>query len=248
MHSKDIKSKRIHRFYHSGVLAFGERVKLDKAVSHHIVKVLRLAVDDEVQLFNGNNMNYQAIITGCGKIAEVKIIAEHLANTESLLKIHLGQAISRNDKMDFTLQKAVELGVNAITPLISERVQFRLGDKRTERKMLHWNKVIESAAQQSGRASLPRLNPITPLTNWLTAETTMGLIFVPRAEKSLMDVEQQQSLRLLIGPEGGFTDDEIATALKTATFQASHLGPRILRTETAALTAISILQARFGDL
>jgi len=150
--------------------------------------------------------------------------------------------------MDFTLQKAVELGVNKITPLITERVQFRLDHKRLDRKMSHWQKVIESACEQSGRSTIPDLSTPIEMTPWLNSETCPGLIFIPEANIRLKDIDPSPGIRILIGPEGGLSEREIRSTLKNHPFTATSLGPRILRTETAALAAISILQSHHGDI
>lgn len=239
---------RSYRFFQSGELAIGATVQLDKDVSNHIYRVLRLKVDHEIQVFNGDGHNYQAKIIASGKIVTIEIIDKTIASNESPLQIHLGQAISRGERMDYTLQKSVELGVHMITPLICERVQFRLNENRMQRKIQHWQKIIESACEQTGRCYIPRLNKPVTLEQWLENDDGPGLLFMPEAEAGLMDIEQQTSLRLLVGPEGGLSDDEERLALASRFFKAIKLGPRILRTETAALTAISILQARFGDI
>jgi len=239
---------RLNRFYQAAEMMVGSTLTLNKDVSGHVSRVLRLTVDEQIQLFNGDGNNYQAKLLSVGKAVSVEILDKSPANNESNLQIHLGQAISRGERMDFTLQKAVELGVHEITPLLSERVQFRLDAKRIQRKMQHWQKVIESACEQSGRATVPLLHVVTPLEQWLKASQSPGLLLVPEAKTTLMEIEQQPSLQLMVGPEGGFSAEEEKLAITTADFTATRLGPRILRTETAALSAISVLQARFGDL
>ncbi|MCP3673871.1 MAG: 16S rRNA (uracil(1498)-N(3))-methyltransferase [Gammaproteobacteria bacterium] len=239
---------RLSRFFISGALTVGSEVQLSKEVSSHIHRVLRLKVENEIQLFNGNGNNYQANITHIGKVVSVNIHSSAPGNKESALVIHLGQAISRGERMDFTLQKAVELGVTTITPLISERVQFRFDDKRIKRKMSHWQKIIESACEQSGRTQITQLNQPVELQQWLTISEEPGLLFEPNATARLTEIEQSSAIRLLVGPEGGLSDNEIQTVLENTSFKAVSLGPRILRTETAALSAISILQAIFGDI
>ena len=239
---------RLCRFFQSGDLTVNTALRLDKEVSSHIHRVLRLKIDEEIQLFNGDGLNYQAKIVTLGSTVMVDILEATATNVESPLKIHLGQAISKGERMDYTLQKSVELGVNCITPIISERVQFRLDEKRLQRKIEHWQKVIASAAEQSGRTKLPNLNTPITLQKWLTMDNTQGLLFIPNTEKRLKDLHHLSTVRLLIGPEGGFSEDEINLVLSTSAFTAINLGPRILRTETAALTAISILQSQCGDI
>jgi 16S rRNA (uracil1498-N3)-methyltransferase len=243
-----IVKMRTNRFYEASKLPVGEEVALSKEVSNHISRVLRLKDGAEITLFNGDGSNYLANVTVAGKSVTAAIINKTPANNESALSIHLGQAISRGERMDFTLQKSVELGVLSITPLISERVQFRYDEKRLKKKMSHWQKIIESACEQSGRAVIPYLNSPMSLSEWLQADNTPGLLFVPGATTSLMALPCHTNLRLLVGPEGGLSDAEVEHSLNTKHFTAVNLGPRILRTETAALAAISILQAQFGDI
>jgi 16S rRNA (uracil1498-N3)-methyltransferase len=239
---------RTNRFYEASELPVGEEVALSKEVANHISRVLRLKDGAEITLFNGDGANYLATVTVVGKSVTAAIIDKTAANNESPLNIHLGQAISRGERMDFTLQKSVELGVLNITPLISERVQFRYDEKRLKKKMNHWQKIIESACEQSGRTVVPCLNSPMSLPDWLQADESPGLLFVPGATTGLMDLPSQANIRLLVGPEGGLSDAEVALSLNTKLFTAVNLGPRILRTETAALAAISILQAQFGDM
>ena len=243
-----IVKMRTNRFYEASELPVGEEVALSKEVSNHISRVLRLKDGAEITLFNGDGANYLAKVTVAGKSVTAAIIDKTDANNESPLNIHLGQAISRGERMDFTLQKSVELGVLTITPLISERVQFRYDEKRLKKKMSHWQKIIESACEQSGRAVIPCLNSPMLLPDWLEADESPGLLFVPGATTGLMALTPQANLRLLVGPEGGLSDAEVELSLHTKLFTAVSLGPRILRTETAALAAISVLQAQFGDI
>ncbi len=239
---------RHYRFYQAGNFGIGNAVSLDKTVSSHISRVLRLKVQDEIQLFNGDGFNYQARIMVSGKKVVVEIFGSAANNSESPLKIHLGQAISRGERMDYTLQKAVELGVHKITPLITERVQFRLNEKRIKQKMNHWQKVIESACEQSGRAVVPEIISPLNLFQWVKAGSSPGLLFTPDATVRLKDLQNASNLRLLIGPEGGFSNSEVNQVLEHPEFTDVSLGPRTLRTETAAVTAISILQSFYGDI
>jgi 16S rRNA (uracil1498-N3)-methyltransferase len=172
-----------------------------------------------------------------------------LVENESPLNIHLAQGISRGDRMDFTLQKSVELGVNTITPIFTERCGVKLSGERLEKKHQQWQKIVISACEQSGRCAVPIVATPIYLADWLAQETAaLKLNLHPKAEHSIMNLPiENQRVRLLIGPEGGLSDDEIANANK-AGFHDVLLGPRVLRTETAALTAITALQCRYGDL
>ena len=208
-----------------------------------------------ITLFNGQSeqdeyCEYQAELVNIGKKqAEARITGRQVRNNESPLNIHLGQGISRGERMDFTLQKSVELGVNTITPLFTERCGVKLSSERLAKKRDQWQKIVISACEQSGRCAVPEVTDPVSLDDWLAQETSaLKLNLHPRAEHSIMTLpEENQRVRLLIGPEGGLSDEEITRANDSG-FIDILLGPRVLRTETAALTAISALQCRFGDL
>ena len=243
------------RIYQNSEFILNETVKLSDDAFGHIVRVLRLAEGDIVALFNGNEgYQYTARLVGVKKKhASVEIISQEVVANESPLNIHLGQGISRGDRMDFTLQKSVELGVNKITPLFTERCGVKLSAERLAKKHEQWQKVVISACEQSGRCIVPEVAEPMYFKDWLQQETcALKLNLHPKAEHSIMTLpmkasEIEQRVRLLIGPEGGLSDEEISQANK-ANFQDILLGPRVLRTETAALTAITALQCRFGDL
>ena len=238
---------RINRFFQSGELSIGS-LTLDKDVSAHIYRVLRLKVGTRIELFNGDGCNYQAKLVTVGNPVVAEIKSSTKAKNESKLHTHLGQAISKSRRMDLTIQKAVELGINTITPLFSDRVQFRYDENRIAKKMKHWQKIIESATEQSGRTHLPVLNKPVNIEQWIDLDDSPGLLFIPGSANKLKDIKSLTSVRLLVGPEGGLSDNEINQSLNNPLFTAIQLGPRILRTETAALTAISILQSQFGDI
>ena len=168
---------------------------------------------------------------------------------ESPLYFHLGQVISRGEKMEFTIQKSVELGVNVITPLFSSRCGVKLGGERLDKKLQQWQKIAIAACEQCGRNRIPEIRPAMDLSHWLAEETTeLKLNLHPRAHHSVNTLPPPDSgVRLLVGPEGGLSDEEIEQA-RARGFVDILLGPRVLRTETAALTAITALQCRFGDL
>lgn len=243
------------RIYQNSKLVLNETLKLSDDAFGHIIRVLRLGEGDIVALFNGNETyQYTArIVEVKKKHASVEIIAQNAVANESPLNVHLGQGISRGDRMDFTLQKSVELGVNKITPLFTQRCGVKLSSERLAKKRDQWQKIVISACEQSGRCLVPEIaEPIT-LEDWLNQETcALKLNLHPKAKHSIMTLpmepsKENQRVRLLIGPEGGLSDEEINQANK-ANFQDILLGPRVLRTETAALTAITALQCRFGDL
>lgn len=241
---------RISRIYYPGKLTVGSIVALEDAASHHIATVLRMRVGAAIILFNDQGGEYRAQIKNILKHkTEVELLEFIDIDRESPLQIYLGQGVSRGERMDYTIQKAVELGVTHITPLITERCGVNLSQERWEHRWQHWQAVVLGACEQSGRTRVPRLDKPLPLVNWLV-QTMPGskLVLAPDAELALNEaVTDQQAFTLLMGSEGGLSDAEIALA-KAQQFQPCKLGPRILRTETAAVSVISILQNRFGDL
>lgn len=241
---------RNSRIYQTTDLNVGETIALDQDAVGHLIRVLRLPEGSQLTLFNGDGYDYQAVLVDVSKkSASAKIERKTERSNESPLNIHLGQGISRGDRMDFTLQKSVELGVNTITPLFTERCGVKLTGDRLAKKVDQWQKIVISACEQSGRSSVPKVMPPVSLDEWLNQPTqALKLNLHPRAEHSIMSLpEQNQRVRLLVGPEGGLSDEEIQRAADT-NFIDVLLGPRVLRTETAALTAITALQCRYGDL
>ena len=238
---------RISRVYHPESLTIDEDVLLVSSTALHVAKVLRLPAGSPLILFNGDGYDYLAEIKTLTKQQVTVSIKDSMKlNNESPLNLHLGQAISKSSKMDFAIQKAVELGVKEITPIISARCQIKLSNDRWQNKIDHWKKIIISACEQSGRSFIPTLNQPTEFTHWLgSCHADLKLILNPHTEKKL-NQQVAHSIALLIGPEGGFSEEEIKLAI-TNQFQSIQLGPRILRTETAALAAIANLQQKFGD-
>lgn len=240
---------RVPRIYHSEDIQVGSTVQLDPEAANHVGRVLRLNEGATLELFCGDLHVYEAEITSASKKnVTAQVNTKHLADTESPLRIHLVQGISRGDRMDFALQKSVELGVHAITPVFTERCTVKLQGERLEKKLNQWQKIVISACEQSGRNFIPKVYPAINLQQWLEEnpeQTTF--ILEPTAKNTL---EQHQSLSeatLLIGPEGGFSEQEILRCSEQGA-KSLQLGPRILRTETAALAAITALQLKFGDL
>jgi len=240
---------RISRIYQPVKLKFGILIQLDKSASNHTVNVLRLKINAPLIIFNGEGGEYAAEITQIKRHAvKVKIGRFQNINRESKLKIHLIQSISRSEKIDFILQKAVELGVTKITPIITERCKIKLSKDRQHKRIARWQKIIISACEQCGRNILPELNQITHLADLITTlSADLKIILNPEANNTLHNVTgKPKSIAILIGSEGGFTENEIQLTEKY-NFCSIKLGPRILRTETAGLAIISILQKRFGD-
>ena len=241
---------RVPRIYHPHPITHLGALTLSEDAAGHIGRVLRMQPGQEVLLFDGSGAEFPAVITESGKKQVVVELSERVENSiESRLDLHLGQVISRGDKMEFTIQKSVELGVNTITPLISERCGVKLDPKRFEKKLQQWQKIAISACEQCGRNVVPEIRPIMSLEEWCAEQSdALKLNLHPRAKYSINTLPQPVSkVRLLIGPEGGLSSEEIKMT-RYHQFEETLLGPRVLRTETAALTAITALQVRFGDL
>lgn len=241
---------RIPRIYHPELIHNLGEVTLSDDASGHVGRVLRMQPEQELLLFDGSGFEYPALITQVSKKQVTVSISEKIErSSESPLDIHLGQVVSRGDKMEFTIQKAVELGVNTITPLISERCGVKLDPKRFEKKQQQWQKIVIAACEQSGRNRVPTVRPLMKLEEWCAEEYQgLKLNLHPRANYSINTLpEPVTKVRLLVGPEGGLSADEIEMTTNYQ-FEETLLGPRVLRTETAALTAITALQVRFGDL
>ncbi|WP_371373875.1 16S rRNA (uracil(1498)-N(3))-methyltransferase [Thalassotalea aquiviva] len=238
------------RIYQASEFTRDSLVTLSDDAFGHVVRVLRLKPGDHITLFNGDGCDYQARLVDVEKKrATAEITDINKVENESPLDIHLGQGISRGDRMDFTLQKSVELGVNTITPLFTERCGVKLNAERLDKKRQQWQKIVIAACEQSGRAKVPQVLAPLSLQEWTQQQTeALKINLHPRAKTSIMGLAQvTQKVRLLIGPEGGLTVEEIEQA-SDAGFVEVLMGPRVLRTETAALTAITALQCKFGDL
>lgn len=238
-----------NRIYQNNDLDLDHIVTLDQQASHHLLHVLRLKTGSRIILFNGNGHEYGAEIEIQGKSIIARITAIQHTERESPAKITLVQGISRGDRMDRTIQKAVELGVSAIVPVACER-SIKLTDTgRIDKKYLHWRNIIISACEQSGRCVLPQLSALDTLTNYLAGRSHKNaFVLDPYAGKSLTkSLRTVNFITVLIGPEGGLSDEEYAQA-ETAGFIRAAIGPRILRTETAGMVALSIIQTKLGDL
>lgn len=241
---------RIPRIYHPSPLETTDSVVLSDDAANHVARVLRMAQGDRLELFDGSNQIFDAeIIQANKKQVEVSLSRGRIDDRESPLHLHLGQVISRGDKMEFTIQKSIELGVNVITPLFSERCGVKLDGDRLNKKIQQWQKIAIAACEQCGRNRIPEIRNVCSLKQWCSEqETGLKLNLHPRASQSInMLPLQLKDIRLLIGPEGGLSAAEIEMTTYYG-FTDILLGPRILRTETAALTAITALQVRFGDL
>lgn len=239
---------RYHRFYTPIKLKLNDTIELPKEASHHCVQVLRYCVGKELVLFNGDGFDYVARITEIeGKRSRVFISQKLTLNNESPLKIHLYQGIARGDKMDFIIQKSVELGVTQITPIFTERCNVKLDQKRLSKKQEHWQAVAISACEQSGRGLVPTINPAVQFKNLSHPLSLSNFYLEPTASQGIEDQKNLTEVSLFIGPEGGFSEFD-RQQLKSLEIEGLKLGPRILRTETAGLATIAIFQSHFGDV
>ena len=242
---------RIIRSHVDQPLAVGQRITLPEDSSLHLLRVLRLEPGDAVTLFNGDGHDYTArLLTAAKRGAEAEITGREPVPRESPLRITLVQGVARGEKMDLVLQKATELGVAAVTPVVTERTEVKLDAERAGKRMAHWRGVLAAACEQCGRAVLPRLSEPTALAAYAgTERADIKLVLDPTGDVGLASVSPQagQSIALVVGPEGGLSERDLAT-LRAAGFRGLKLGPRILRTETAGLAAVAALQALYGDL
>jgi 16S rRNA (uracil1498-N3)-methyltransferase len=238
------------RIFQPHQLSSNQELVLDNQASHHISRVLRMTCGQELTLFNGQNQECKAIIRQLTKKqVVVECVAVETISRESPCKIHLFQAVSKGDRMDFVVQKAVELGVHQITPVLSERSVVKLNQERWQKKYEHWQAIAISACEQCGRNQIPQINPKRALVDCIQeSNQDKKIILNPLAARNHRDLEANlRSLALFIGPEGGFSSNEISCALSNGVIDLS-LGPRILRTETAALSILSLFQSKYGDL
>lgn len=240
---------RVHRLFQPGDYQPGDQIKLEKNTSQHLIKVLRYREGDSLIIFDGQGNSFDATLTntksGSATVAIGQAVKE---NPESNLKIHIVLALSKGERMDYAIQKAVEAGVAEITPVISERSIVRLDEKRKHSRLLHWQGIIQHACEQSGRNIIPRLHPVIELSiafDSLHAKTK--LILDPLATHTLNEIERSSEVILLVGPEGGFSQSEVDAATRTG-YNAVKLGPRIFRAETASVAACVALQTLWGDL
>ncbi|MYN09002.1 16S rRNA (uracil(1498)-N(3))-methyltransferase [Pseudoduganella aquatica] len=239
------------RFYCPQPLAIGLTIDLPEAVAHH-VHVVRLAPGEAVTLFNGDGGEYTAVLQTVEKRRASAEIKAHTAREAELpYAVTVAQALPEASKMDWIIEKAVELGAAAFQPLAARRCVVRLSGDRAEKKLAHWQGVIISACEQSGRNRVPQLAPVDEFKDWIAQQDLhRRVILTPRATQSLADWARHQppqALTIMVGPEGGFSDDEENLAVAQGALPLS-MGPRILRTETAALAALAALNASWGGM
>ncbi|MEQ1557396.1 MAG: 16S rRNA (uracil(1498)-N(3))-methyltransferase [Methyloglobulus sp.] len=239
---------RVSRLYVPLALATNGQVELDDDSGHYLRSVLRLKKDDSIILFNGKGGEFKCVLDEVSrKSVRVNVQSCSERSVESPLHITLGLGISRGDRMDLSVQKAVELGVNTITPIMAERcvVQFK-GEKKQQR-LQHWQKIVQHATEQSGRTVVPELAEVDFLQNWVSIQQGLKIFLDPYADMALNQLQpDKMKVTLLAGPEGGFTDQE-RTIAKASGFIPVSLGSRILRTETASIAALAAVQMLWGD-
>ena len=243
---------RIPRIHVPGPLHAGETLPLPEQAGEHLARVLRLESGHPLILFNGDGSEYDARLAVLSKRSVTAEIGNRReVSRESPLRLTLVQGVARGDKMDWILQKATELGVARIVPVITERTEVRLDEDRAGKRLAHWSQVIASACEQCGRNELPQILPPQKLMHWCAglseADSAARFALLPEADVGPRDIGTlEQGALLLVGPEGGLSDHDIAIA-RNAKFQGLRLGPRILRTETAGIAALAALQAIAGD-
>lgn len=249
--SERLSAVRLPRFYLEAPLVPGERVRLSDAAFRHGIQVLRLSDGAPLVLFNGDGFDYHAVLDGVSRReAWARIEVQQTNLTESPLDLCLVQGIGKNEHMDLAVQKAVELGVHSIRPVICARSQHMAAD-RLQRRHAHWRGVIVSACEQSGRSRIPEIQSPVPLRGWL--ENSLGnecrIMLDPGANDSLAThaFNRDAPIEILVGPEGGLSEQEVAES-SAAGVVPLRMGPRVLRTETAAIAAIAWIQLHCGDM
>ncbi len=239
--------RRIHTLQ---ALSENLEIQLEEGPARHLIQVLRMKSNTEFILFNGDGYDYRALLTQVSKREAIAQVIARLEPAEPLpsFDIHLGIGVSKGERMDFAIQKAVELGVTQITPLITERCVVRINSERQEKRLAHWQQIIIAACEQSRRRRVPICHKIATLDEWITpGNGGLAILLDHRAEKCLHDLQPPTgSIHILVGPEGGLSLTERGQA-NTNDFIGVRLGPRVLRTETAPLAAITAIQTLWGD-
>ncbi|MDC0976775.1 16S rRNA (uracil(1498)-N(3))-methyltransferase [bacterium] len=241
----------MHRFYHSNPLDLNQIIILDEFSSHHALRVMRVKVDDFLILFNGDGFEYRGRVSDINKkTINIEILSKEKNNNESPININLFQSISSNEKMDMVIQKATELGVSSIQPIFSSRSTVKLSLDRIKKRLIHWRQVSISACGQSGRSKIPTIKSPIGFDRFVEGISTnsLNLLLHPDNSKESSNLPNKYSgdINIFIGPEGGFSQDEVLL-LKKQNCINIQLGSRILRTETAPLAIIAILQYKYGD-
>ena len=241
---------RVPRIYTNQNLSLGEEFTLSKNSSRHLVLVLRMKVGQSAILFNGGGGEYIGRLTNASKTNSTVLINGFSAvEKESNLKIHLAIGVSKGDRMDWIIQKATELGVTEISPIFTGRTEVKLSGSRLDKKLSHWQQIAISACEQSQRNRVPSINPILSFDAWLELKHNgLKLLMNHLGDLGLSEISpKDQHIVLLVGPEGGLSENEICVA-EASGYTSVSMGPRILRTETAPVAALSILQSLWGDM
>ena len=241
----------MHRFYHSNPLDLNQIIILDEFSSHHALRVMRVKVDDFLILFNGDGFEYRGRVSDINKkTINIEILSKEKNNNESPININLFQSISSNEKMDMVIQKATELGVSSIQPIFTSRSTVKLSLDRIKKRLIHWRQVSISACGQSGRSKIPTIKSPIGFDRFVEGISTnsLNLLLHPDNSKESSNLPNKYSgdINIFVGPEGGFSQDEVLL-LKKQNCINIQLGSRILRTETAPLAIIAILQYKYGD-
>ena len=241
---------RIPRIYLPLDFNSSEQLRLTDHAFQHTVKVLRLKLESKIIVFDGKGNEHFAFLSEINKKYAFIKIEDLIENkSESNLNVHLGLGISKGERMDFAIQKAVELGVTEITPLFTQHCVVNLDEKRIKKRLQHWQGIIVSACEQSGRNVIPLLHTAITLKVWSESIKETCLVFNPVATRSLKNIKlEDKNISLIIGPEGGLSSNELLVLEKQKNIQSIKFGPRILRTETAALSAMTAIQLLWGDL
>lgn len=241
---------RVPRIYLPGPLSEGEQHALPEQSARHVHRVLRLGKGSPLIVFDGEGQSFNALIVDTTRESTTVALQEAVAEqSESPLHIHLGVALAKGERMDYAIQKAVELGVREITPLYTERAVVKFDEKRAQKRLHHWQGVIQNACEQCGRNRLPLLHDVMQLQAWLqTPLPEPRVLFEPDTRHALKQIELQDSrICCAIGPEGGWSSSELERMAGQG-FQSIRLGPRVFRTETAVVAALTALQMKWGDL
>lgn len=239
---------RIPRFYDPQSLQLDQLIELNDAVVQHVCRALRMRVGDELILFNGDGLEYKAQLETVEKRrASARITQQDDRHIESPLDIRIGQSLSRGERMDYAVQKATEMGMQQMFPLFSERCEVKLSTDRQDKRIRHWQQVAISACEQSGRCKVPTIGAPQTLEQWVKQEDAeLKLVLHHHTATPLAEMDAPESIALLIGPEGGLTEQEVELA-RDHGFQPVAFGPRVMRTETAPVAALALLQYLWGD-
>ena len=241
---------RVSRIYFDKKLVSGASIQLDSEVAHYLINVLRLKPDSEINLFNGDAGEFRGVIASGSKKEVVVHINEQLSQpSRSPLHLHLALGLSKGDRMDYAIQKSVELGVAEITPLYTEFNEVRFKDiARLQKKLVHWQKIAIAACEQCGSHGPPTINSPVALCEFIKKESTANRLVLDKSgDNSLSETKKSEAIDLVVGPEGGLSASELKN-LKSQGYKIINMGPRILRTETAPIAALAILQSVCGDM